>query len=96
MPVYWSVSSQTALAEFELEYNSNHKSNALYVSFELNIQYSKKFVSRVNNSLLSKSEMHFFVLSNLVCELSLEVFSSFKYLINMSNAISKYIYKKRK
>lgn len=35
MPVYWSVSSQTALAEFELEYNQNHKSNALYVAFEL-------------------------------------------------------------
>ena len=35
MPVYWSVSSQTALAEFELEYNSNHKSDAFYVSFEM-------------------------------------------------------------
>ncbi|CAF0914431.1 unnamed protein product [Brachionus calyciflorus] len=39
MPVYWSVSSQTALAEFELEYNPEHKSNALYVAYEL-IQYS--------------------------------------------------------
>lgn len=35
MPVYWSVSSQTALAEFELEYNNEHKSNALYVAFQL-------------------------------------------------------------
>lgn len=47
MPVYWSVSSQTALAEFELEYNAEHKSNALYVAFEL-VEYSpeiKKFLS---------------------------------------------------
>lgn len=36
MPVYWSVSSKTALAEFELEYNSEHKSKALYVEFEVN------------------------------------------------------------
>lgn len=35
MPVYWSVSSQTALAEFELEYNAEHKSSAVYVAFEL-------------------------------------------------------------
>ena len=35
MPVFWSVSSQTALAEFELEYNPEHKSNALYVAFQL-------------------------------------------------------------
>ena len=34
-PVYWSISSQTALAESELEYNENHKSNAMYVAFEL-------------------------------------------------------------
>lgn len=33
MPVYWSVSSQTALAESELEYNLEHESNALYVAF---------------------------------------------------------------
>ena len=48
MPVYWSVSSQTALAEFELEYNAEHKSNALYVSFELK-QYSNEL-----KNLLSK------------------------------------------
>lgn len=35
MPVYWSISSQTALAEFELEYNLEHESNAVYVAFEL-------------------------------------------------------------
>lgn len=35
MPVYWSVSSQTALAESELEYNTEHKSRALYVAFKL-------------------------------------------------------------
>lgn len=47
MPVYWSISSQTALAEFELEYNPEHKSNALYVAYEL-VEYSteiKKFLS---------------------------------------------------
>ena len=35
MPVYWSISSQTALAESELEYNEEHKSEALYVAFKL-------------------------------------------------------------
>ena len=35
MPVYWSVSSQTALAEFELEYNNEHKSESLYVGYEV-------------------------------------------------------------
>ena len=33
MPVYWSPSSQTALAESELEYNSNHVSTAIYIRF---------------------------------------------------------------
>merc|ERR1719342_886934 len=31
MPVWWSPSSRTALAEAELEYNNNHQSRALYV-----------------------------------------------------------------
>jgi isoleucyl-tRNA synthetase len=35
MPVYWSISSQTALAEFEIEYNESHISNAVYVQFDL-------------------------------------------------------------
>ncbi len=35
MPVYWSVSSQTALAEFELEYKENHQSESLYVRYEI-------------------------------------------------------------
>jgi isoleucyl-tRNA synthetase len=35
MPVYWSISSQTALAEFEIEYNDKHISNALFVKFDL-------------------------------------------------------------
>jgi isoleucyl-tRNA synthetase len=48
MPVYWSISSQTALAEFELEYNQNHKSNALYVSFEM-VDYTNEI-----RKLLSK------------------------------------------
>eukprot|EP00095_Tigriopus_kingsejongensis_P004112 maker-scaffold122_size333723-snap-gene-1.10 protein:Tk04112 transcript:maker-scaffold122_size333723-snap-gene-1.10-mRNA-1 annotation:"isoleucine--trna mitochondrial" len=35
MPVYWSPSTQTALAESELEYNANHKSVSIYVKFPL-------------------------------------------------------------
>ena len=31
MPVWWSPSSKTALAEAELEYNNEHKSRTLYV-----------------------------------------------------------------
>ncbi len=33
MPVYWSPSSKTALAEAELEYNPRHVSTAVYVRF---------------------------------------------------------------
>ena len=35
MPVYWSPSSRSALAESELEYDPNHKSHAIYVRFAL-------------------------------------------------------------
>ena len=31
MPVWWSPSSKTALAEAELEYNNEHRSRTLYV-----------------------------------------------------------------
>lgn len=34
-PVYWSPSSKTALAEAELEYNSDHRSTAAYVKFPM-------------------------------------------------------------
>ena len=34
-PVYWSPSSQTALAESELEYKDDHKSRSAWVGFEL-------------------------------------------------------------
>ena len=34
-PVYWSPSSKTALAEAELEYNSDHRSTAAYVKFAI-------------------------------------------------------------
>jgi isoleucyl-tRNA synthetase len=34
-PVYWSPSSQTSLAEAELEYNSAHRSTAIYASFPI-------------------------------------------------------------
>ena len=50
MPVFWSVSSQTALAEFELEYNPEHKSTALYVAFEL-----KKYSDQIK-TLLSRQK----------------------------------------
>ncbi|XP_048259044.1 isoleucine--tRNA ligase, mitochondrial-like isoform X1 [Haliotis rufescens] len=35
MPVYWSPSSRTALAEAELEYNDQHVSRSVYVKFPL-------------------------------------------------------------
>jgi isoleucyl-tRNA synthetase len=35
MPVYWSVSSQSALAESELEYNEEHNSSGVFVAYEL-------------------------------------------------------------
>ena len=35
MPVYWSPSSKTALAESELEYNVQHKSTSSYVRFPI-------------------------------------------------------------
>jgi isoleucyl-tRNA synthetase len=35
MPVYWSPSSKTALAEAELEYNPRHVSTAVYMRFRL-------------------------------------------------------------
>ena len=34
-PVHWSPSSQTALAEAELEYNERHLSTAVYVKFPI-------------------------------------------------------------
>ena len=35
MPVYWSPSSKTALAESELEYNAKHQSTAIYTRFKI-------------------------------------------------------------
>eukprot|EP00808_Paulinella_micropora_P009215 g68816.t1 len=34
-PVHWSTETQSALAEAELEYNAEHRSSAIYVSFPL-------------------------------------------------------------
>ncbi len=48
MPVYWSVSSQTALAESELEHNLEHKSDAMYVAFQL-IEFSNKIRKYLSN-----------------------------------------------
>ncbi|KAH3851373.1 hypothetical protein DPMN_093853 [Dreissena polymorpha] len=38
MPVYWSPSSRTALAESELEYNSSHVSTSVYVRLLLRVK----------------------------------------------------------
>ena len=50
MPVYWSVSSQTALAESELEYNLEHLSEALYVAFEV-VQIPQEIKRYLSNTL---------------------------------------------
>lgn len=50
MPVYWSVSSQTALAESELEYNLEHLSEALYVAFEV-VQIPQEIKRYLSNKL---------------------------------------------
>lgn len=50
MPVYWSVSSQTALAESELEYNAEHLSHALYVAFEV-VQLPHEIKMFLSNSI---------------------------------------------
>ena len=42
MPVYWSPSSKTALAESELEYNTQHKSTSVYVRFPITHNKSSK------------------------------------------------------
>ena len=48
MPVYWSPSSKTALAESELEYNLEHKSNSIYVRFPIAENGAKTFLEAVN------------------------------------------------
>ncbi|KAK4986446.1 isoleucine-tRNA ligase [Elasticomyces elasticus] len=47
-PVYWSPSSQTALAEAELEYDDNHKVTAAFVRFPL---------TRLSGALSSRSDI---------------------------------------
>ncbi|XP_055879127.1 isoleucine--tRNA ligase, mitochondrial-like isoform X2 [Biomphalaria glabrata] len=46
MPVFWSTSSQSALAEAELEYNANHVSKSVYVKFPC----TKTHFSNLSNS----------------------------------------------
>jgi len=41
MPVYWSPSSRTALAEAELEYNPSHVSKSVYLRFKLTKKSAK-------------------------------------------------------
>lgn len=56
-PVYWSPSSNTALAESELEYNENHQSASVYFRFKL-INLSSFDVSWTNG-LPSKPHQFF-------------------------------------
>lgn len=51
-PVFWSPSSRTALAEAELEYNSEHVSRAIYVKFPL-LKASSKLTSLTDGSPVS-------------------------------------------
>ncbi|KAI6218086.1 Isoleucyl-tRNA synthetase [Aphelenchoides besseyi] len=44
-PVYWSPSSQTALAESELEYNNKHKSTSAFVRFQIINHQEKEFLA---------------------------------------------------
>lgn len=39
-PVYWSISSRTALAEAELEYRDHHVSTTAYVKFPISSDWS--------------------------------------------------------
>lgn len=48
MPVYWSPSSRTALAESELEYNLEHRSKSIYVRFQITEQSAKTFLDSKN------------------------------------------------
>ncbi|ODN06322.1 Isoleucine--tRNA ligase, mitochondrial [Orchesella cincta] len=49
-PVYWSPSSETCLAEFELEYNQSHQSPSVYLGLELNADFNG-FASALNQSV---------------------------------------------
>ena len=46
MPVYWSPSSRTALAESELEYNLEHESKSIYVRFRVDDRSAKSFFEK--------------------------------------------------
>ena len=47
MPVWWSPSSKTALAEAELEYNNDHRSRAVYIRLMITASTLPESVSRV-------------------------------------------------
>ena len=53
-PVYWSPWSNTALAEFELEYNNNHVSNAFYVAYQC-VDYPDK-IKQIVGKLLPEAK----------------------------------------
>jgi isoleucyl-tRNA synthetase len=53
MPVYWSPSSQTALAEAELEYDPEHKSKCANVLYHLNLNENHEF-AKIDGKLLKQ------------------------------------------
>jgi isoleucyl-tRNA synthetase len=50
-PVYWGCENATALAEGELEYNSQHKSKAAYVKFPI-IKISEKLKEKLGGEIV--------------------------------------------
>lgn len=51
-PVYWSPSSETALAEAELEYREDHPSTAAFVKYPLNMELAVDGDSSTVNALI--------------------------------------------
>ena len=59
MPVYWSPSSKTALAESELEYNLEHKSKSIYVRFP--VKQDPTFFNRFLSLKSAESKVYLLV-----------------------------------
>ncbi|ULU12015.1 hypothetical protein L3Y34_015398 [Caenorhabditis briggsae] len=74
-PVYWSPSSNTALAESELEYNEKHQSTSVYFRFKM-INFSSSDVTWTSDSSSKLSQFYALVwtttpwtlpLNNAIC-----------------------------
>ena len=59
MPVYWSPSSKTALAESELEYNLEHESKSIYVRFP--VKQDTDFFEKFLNLKSAESKVYLLV-----------------------------------